>query len=217
MIPSSRLRGLYVITDTALIPDSHFAERVEAALRGGARLVQYRDKRQDAALRERLAGELVRLCRAYGALAIINDDIELAARVGAHGVHLGEDDASLEQARARLGERAILGASCYNRLELARQAAAQGADYIAFGSFFPSPTKPEAVPAGLDLLREAQALRLPLCAIGGVSFERAAPLLAAGADMLAVISDVFAAADVEAAARRYAPLFAAPGPCRIMS
>ncbi|MEW5972283.1 MAG: thiamine phosphate synthase [Pseudomonadota bacterium] len=202
------LRGLYVITDTALIPDDRFAERVEAALRGGARIVQYRDKRHDAELRLGLATEMVRLCRAHGALSIINDDVDLAARVGADGVHVGREDAALAHARNRLGQGAVIGVSCYNRLELALEAAAHGADYVAFGRFFPSRVKPEAVPASMDLLREARKkLSLPLCAIGGITADHAAPLVEAGADMLAVISDVFAAADVEAAARRYAPLF----------
>lgn len=202
------LRGLYVITDTALIPDDRFAERVEAALRGGARIVQYRDKRGDVPLRERLAREVVRLCREHGALSIINDDVELAARVGADGVHVGREDAALGHARNRLGPGAVIGVSCYNRLELALEAAAEGADYVAFGSFFPSRVKPQAVSASMDLLREARKkLSLPLCAIGGITADNAAPLVEAGADMLAVISDVFAAADVEAAARRYAPLF----------
>ncbi|MGK0673602.1 MAG: thiamine phosphate synthase [Halothiobacillaceae bacterium] len=202
------LRGLYVITDPALIPDDRFVERVEAALRGGARIVQYRDKRGDRPLRERLAREVVRLCCEYGALSIINDDLELARRVGADGVHLGREDAALEHARNRLGPRAILGVSCYNQLELALKAAAEGADYVAFGSFFPSRSKPQAVPASMDLLREARkTLHLPLCAIGGITADHAAPLVEAGADMLAVISDVFAAPDVEAAVRRYVPLF----------
>lgn len=203
-----RLHGLYVITDTMLMPDDQFSDRVEAALRGGARIVQYRDKRADTALRERLAGDVVRLCRKHGATSIINDDVELAARVGADGVHVGKDDAALEFARERLGPDAIIGVSCYNRLELALEAAGQGADYVAFGSFFPSRIKPEAIPAGLELLDEARKkLTIPLCAIGGISADNGGPLLNAGADMLAVISDVFAAANIEAAARRYATLF----------
>ena len=203
-----RLHGLYVITDTMLMPDDQFSDRVEAALRGGARIVQYRDKRADTALRERLAGDVVRLCRKHGATSIINDDVERAARVGADGVHVGKDDAALEFARERLGPDAIIGVSCYNRLELALEAAGQGADYVAFGSFFPSRIKPEAIPAGLELLDEARKkLTIPLCAIGGISADNGGPLLNAGADMLAVISDVFAAANIEAAARRYATLF----------
>lgn len=203
-----RLHGLYVITDTALIPDAQFSARVEAALRGGARIVQYRDKRADTALCERLASEVVRLCRKHEATSIINDNVELAARVGADGVHVGKDDAALELARDRLGPDAIIGVSCYNRLELALEAAGQGADYVAFGSFFPSRVKPEAVPASLELLHEArERLAVPLCAIGGISADNGVPLVDAGADMLAVISDVFAAEDIEAAARRYTTLF----------
>ncbi len=203
-----KLHGLYVITDTALIPDERFGERVAAALRGGARIVQYRDKRDAPALRERLASEMVRLCREFDAISIINDDVELAARVGADGVHVGRDDAALAHARARLGTDAIIGVSCYNRLELAVRAAEQGADYVAFGSFFPSRVKPEAVPAGIELLREArERLTVPRCAIGGITAEKGGPLVEAGADMLAVISDVFAAPDIEAAARRFALLF----------
>ncbi len=202
------LRALYVITDPGLIPDDQFSVRVEAALRGGARIVQYRDKRVDAALRMRLAAETVRLCHAYDAISIINDDIELAARVGADGVHIGKDDAALAQARERLGQGAIIGVSCYNRLELALSAAEQGADYVAFGSFFASRVKPEAVPASLELLRQARKkLSIPLCAIGGITADNGGPLVEAGADMLAVISDVFGAGDVEAAARRFGPLF----------
>jgi thiamine-phosphate pyrophosphorylase len=203
------LRGLYVITDTALIPDDQFADRVEAALRGGARIVQYRDKRPEPRLRERLAREVVRLCREHAALSIINDDVELAARIDADGVHVGKEDAALAHARSLLGPEAIIGVSCYNRLELALEAAAQGADYVAFGSFFPSRVKPDAVRAEPALLRQARArLDLPLCAIGGITAERAGPLIEAGADMLAVISDIFAADDIEAAAGWYAPLFA---------
>ena len=202
------LRGLYAITDQVLIPDATFSQSVEAALRGGARIVQYRDKRENSVLRQQLAAELVRLCREYGALSIINDDIELAAKVGADGVHIGKDDAALTLARARLGQGAIIGVSCYNRLELALDAQKQGADYVAFGAFFPSKTKPEAVPASLDLLRAAkEQLTIPICAIGGIHANNAQPLLDAGADMLAVISAVFAADDIEVAAKRFVPLF----------
>ena len=202
------LRGLYVITDTALIPDDQFSTRVAAALRGGARIVQYRDKRDAPDLRLKLATDMVRLCREHGALSIINDDVELAARVGADGVHIGKDDAALNHARERLGQGAIIGVSCYNRLDLALEAEQQGADYVAFGAFFPSRTKPDAVPATLELLATAkQKLHVPLCAIGGITLDNAAPLVSAGADMLAVISAVFAVADIEAAARQFVPWF----------
>ncbi|MEW5837686.1 MAG: thiamine phosphate synthase [Pseudomonadota bacterium] len=208
MPSSSALHGLYVITDSALIPDSEFCQRIAAALRGGARIVQYRDKRDLPALRRKLAAEMVYLCREHGAISIINDDVELALEVGAHGVHIGKDDAALSVARERLGQGAIIGVSCYNDLQLARQAQDQGADYVAFGAFFLSNIKPNALKADVELLRAAQAqLHIPICAIGGITADNAAPLLEAGADMLAVISAVFASNDGEAAARRFAPLF----------
>ena len=148
------------------------------------------------------------LCREHGAISIINDDVELAAEVGADGVHIGKDDAALSAARARLGQGAVIGMSCYNRLELALDAECQSADYAAFGAFFPSRTKPNAVFADIDLLREAkEKMNIPVCAIGGITAERAQTLVEVGADMLAVISDVFAADDIEAAARRFAQLF----------
>ncbi len=201
-------RGLYVITDAGLIPDEVFAERIEQALRGGARWVQYRDKRLDPNLRTRLARELVDCCRRFGAVSIINDDVDLAAHVCADGVHLGMDDSSPRDARAKLGADAVIGVSCYNQLERAQHAVEQGADYVAFGSFFPSKTKPHAPRADINLLRYAREhLQVPLCAIGGIKAENAKPLLDAGADMLAVISDVFAQQDIEAAARRFSILF----------
>ena len=205
---STRLRGLYAITDTTLVPDEHFNERVAAALRGGARIVQYRDKRNSPALRLKLATDLVYLCREHGALCIINDDINLAAEVGADGVHIGREDVTLEAARARLGQESIIGVSCYNRLDLAQEAEKRGADYVAFGAFFPSHTKPDAALASLDVLQKArQSLRVPICAIGGITPENAVSLRAAGADMLAVISALFAKKDIEAAAQRFLPLF----------
>jgi thiamine-phosphate pyrophosphorylase len=205
---NTQLGGLYVITDTALIPDEQFSECVAAVLRGGARIVQYRDKRDLPALRLELAKEMVRLCREHGAVSIVNDDIELAAQVGADGVHIGKDDAALSHVRERLGQGAIIGVSCYNRLDLALEAEQQGADYVAFGAFFPSRTKPNAVPASLDLLREAKVkLSIPVCAIGGINSQNASPLIAAGADMTAVISDVFAAPNIEASAQRLSSLF----------
>ena len=202
------LHGLYAITDARLIAESDFVKRVEKALLGGARMLQYRDKSGDARKRLQQARALQQLCVQHDALLIINDDIELALAVNAHGVHLGMDDAPLVQARERLGKDKIIGASCYNQFELARQAAAEGADYIAFGSFFVSTTKPHAVPAELQLLRKArQQLELPVCAIGGISPDNAGPLLKAGADMLAVVSSIFGDTDTEGACRRFCQLF----------
>jgi thiamine-phosphate pyrophosphorylase len=203
------LRGLYVITDAELIPAQRLVIAVEQAILGGARLVQYRDKSKDDRKRLEQARALTGLCSNYHIPLLINDDVELAACVGAAGVHLGKDDPDLASARKRLGEQAIIGASCYNRLELAIATARQGASYVAFGSFFPSPTKPNAVRADIELLREARrTLTLPIVAIGGITPQNGKALVAAGADCLAVISGVFDQADIRSAARAYTNLFA---------
>lgn len=202
------LAGLYVISDPSLCPAPRLLACVEQALRGGAALVQYRDKGADEVLQRRQALDLNRLCQDYGAQFIVNDDVLLARAVGASGVHIGQDDMKLAEARSLLGPRALIGVSCYNQLALALQAQAAGADYVAFGRFFPSQTKPNAVPATVDLLIEAKAqLRVPIVAIGGITAENGAPLVSAGADMLAVIHGVFGQPDIEAAARGCAALF----------
>ena len=203
------LRGLYAITSSALCESPQRLQTgVAAAIRGGARLIQYRDKTADAAQRLLNARQLAGLCREAGVLFIVNDDMQLAAEAGADGVHLGKSDGGIAAARARLGDKALIGASCSGDLQRALAAQAQGADYVAFGRFFDSNTKPDAPPASIEVLREARArLRLPICAIGGVTPDNAAPLLAAGADMIAAVDGVFGADDIEAAARRYAALF----------
>ena len=203
-----RLRGLYAITDNQLSPGALLEASVAAALRGGARVIQYRDKSTDTTLRLREARALVDICHSHNALLIINDDVELAAACGADGVHLGKDDLDLAQARERLGGQTIIGLSCYNDLERARRAAHAGADYIAFGRFFPSRTKPNASAATPETLRAARReLALPLVAIGGITPDNGRLLIDAGADMLAVIHGVFGQPDIEAAARRFAELF----------
>jgi thiamine-phosphate pyrophosphorylase len=196
--------GLYAISDG---PRADLLAACEAALRGGASMLQYRDKSSDRSRRLAEARALVALCASFGAPLIINDDVELAASVHAAGVHLGQDDCDIATARLHLGETAIIGVSCYDRLDLAHRLAAAGADYLAFGAFHPSPTKPAAPRADPELLRAAKALGLPLVAIGGITADNALPLLDAGADFLAVISGVFGAADPAVAARRYAALF----------
>lgn len=194
-----RLRGLYAITPENL-------ERVADAVGSGALCaLQYRNKPADAAQRLREARALAQLCRVHGVPLIVNDDIELALAVEAAGVHLGRADGDLAAARARLPGR-LLGASCYDRLDLARRAVAAGADYVAFGSVFASPTKPAAVRAPLALF--AHHLRVPKVAIGGITLNNAPQVVAAGADCLAVITDLFDAPDVAARARQYAKLFA---------
>ena len=198
------LRGLYAITDG---PRDDLVEVCTAALEGGARVLQYRDKTPDAARRLDEAHALQALCTRLGVPLIINDDVELALAVGAAGVHLGEDDGALADARARLGSGAIIGASCYDSLERARRMAAAGADYLAFGAFSPSPTKPHARRATTGLLRDARRLGKPLVAIGGITADNAPALIEAGADCVAVISALFAADDVRGAARRLSALF----------
>lgn len=202
------LRGLYVITDAALAVRDGLEVQVAAALRGGAVLVQYRDKGEDAVRRREQALALQALCTAASAPLIINDDVPLAAEIGAAGVHLGRDDAGIVEARRLLGGAALIGVSCYNDFGRALAAQRAGADYVAFGSFFPSPTKPGAVRADLELLARARReLALPVVAIGGITPENGRLLVQAGADMLAVIHGVFAQPDVEAACRRYTELF----------
>ncbi|WP_426661358.1 thiamine phosphate synthase [Rhodanobacter aciditrophus] len=197
-------RGLYVITDG---PRANLLDLAEQALAGGARMLQYRDKTGDAQRRLAEAKALQRACAAHGVPLIVNDDIALAAASGAAGVHLGEDDGDVAAARAALGNDAIVGVSCYDSLQRAREAAQAGADYIAFGAFFPSPTKPNARRATPELLRQSATLGVPRVAIGGITPDNAATLIEAGADLLAVISAVFGAADVRAAAQRFADLY----------
>jgi thiamine-phosphate pyrophosphorylase len=205
------MRGLYAITSAAICADdARLLAAVDAALAGGARLLQYRDKLADPACRERRARALLLRCRAHGVPLIINDDLELALRIGADGVHLGQRDAPLARARDRLGADALLGVSCGDSLELARAAQDRGASYVAFGRFFASRTKPDAPPARLATLRAAHAeLRIPCCAIGGITPARAPELIAAGADLIAAVDGVFGAADIRAAVESYVRAFAA--------
>lgn len=205
-IPDHRLspiRGAYLIADRTRLGAEGLEPAVRAALEGGAALVQYRDKSDDAERRLAEARSLAELCHAHGALLVVNDDPALARQAGADGVHLGRGDVGVAEARKILGEEAIVGVSCYNRLERALAAQREGADYVAFGSFYPSPTKPEAVRAPLALLRRARALLdLPIVAIGGVTPDNAGPLALAGADAAAVISGVLDADDITEATRR---------------
>ena len=208
MTPASRLHGLYAIADTGYLSESRLTDAVAAALAGGARAIQYRDKSSPPDARRRQALALASLCKARGALFVVNDDTELAHAVDADGVHIGRADIALAAARRRLGGERLIGVSCYNDLKRAQRAAGDGADYVAFGSFFPSRTKPGALHADPSLLHAARVcLNIPLIAIGGITPENGAALVAAGADALAVISGVFDAPDVAAAARRYAILF----------
>jgi len=200
--------GVYALTpETA--DTAHLLARVEAALAGGVAAVQYRDKSADVARRHEQASELAALCRRFGVPLIVNDDLRLADLAGADGVHLGRDDASVREARIILGPKKFVGASCYQSLDLARTAQAAGADYVAFGSFFASPTKPAAPRASLDLLRAAGSLiHLPIVAIGGITPANAPALIDAGADAIAVLSALFDAPDIRASAQAFNHLFA---------
>jgi len=199
-----RRRGLYAITDG---PRDDLLDVCASALAGGASLLQYRDKTADASRRRAEATALLLLCRTHGVPLIINDDALLAQAVGADGVHLGEDDSDLADVRERLGSDAIIGVSCYDSLERAADLARRGADYLAFGAFFASPTKPGARRAKPALLQAARRFGRPLVAIGGITPDNAHSLIDAGADFVAAITGVFGADDVRSAAARYASLF----------
>jgi thiamine-phosphate pyrophosphorylase len=197
--------GLYAITQADGKSPDAVIEEVNAAIRGGAVVVQYRDKDPRDALY--LARELVKICHRHEVPLLVNDDLELCMEAGADGVHLGRDDGHTREARAKLGADAIIGISCYDSPERALEAQAHGATYAAFGRFFPSGTKPLASPAHLDTLRQARhALTIPIVAIGGILPENGAALLAAGADLLAVIGGIFDR-EPEASARAYQHLF----------
>lgn len=204
---TSCINGLYAITPDCA-DSADLLRRVRSALAGGAQVLQYRNKSADAALRLEQALALRELTLEFGATYIINDDIQLALQAQADGVHLGMLDDDISVAREMLGADKIIGISCYNRLSLARDAALAGADYVAFGAFFGSVIKPGAVVAEINLLQQARAeLDLPLVAIGGITAHNGVALIAAGADALAVISALFNAADITAAAQDFSKLF----------
>lgn len=207
VLVKAQVRGLYAITpdeaDTAAL-----AARVRAAVSGGARFVQYRNKAAPFSLLREQAAALLGVCRKEGAALIVNDHLSVALECDADGLHLGRDDESIEQARSALGPDKILGVSCYNSLGYALDAQEQGADYAAFGSFFASAVKPHAVRAPQRLLREARRrLSIPIVAIGGITLDNAGALISAGADSIAVISALFEAPDVRVAAMRFCHLF----------
>jgi thiamine-phosphate pyrophosphorylase len=185
-----RIAGLYAVTPDG-VDTPRLADAVAAALDGGASTVQYRSKSPDAALREAQARALARVLAARGGIYIVNDDAALAHAVGADGVHIGADDGSIAAARALMGEDRLVGVSCYADLARAERAVLEGADYVAFGSFFASATKPAATRADAALLAQARTLGVPVVAIGGITQHNAASLIEAGADAVAVISAVF--------------------------
>ena len=198
------ISGLYAITDG---PRPDLRSAVEAALAGGARVLQYRDKTDDHARRLAEARLITGLCATHGVPMIVNDDIDLALECSAAGVHLGADDQDLVSARQRLGADAIIGVSCYGSIERARFAVTHGASYVAFGAFFPSRTKPAARCASIEVLLQSAGLGVPRVAIGGITPDNAHPLIEAGADCVAVISALFDSPDIRATAERFSGLF----------
>lgn len=195
------LDGLYLVTDTALCRERGIEQAVHEALQGGVRVVQYRDKTDDHERRQREAEALATICARHDAIFLVNDDVALAASTGADGVHLGRDDAGIETARHTLGPGAIIGASCYNEFSRAVAAERAGADYVAFGSVFPSPTKPEAPRAPFALFEQARAeLDIPICAIGGITEHNIHEIAATGAHLFAVITALLEADDITATA-----------------
>lgn len=199
------ISGLYAVTpdmeDTQLL-----CEMVTAVLQGGASIVQYRNKLADAKLQCEQASALLPICRQYNVPLIINDDVALSQALDADGVHLGGADGDITAARKLLGTNKIIGASCYNRFDLAEQAKAQGASYVAFGACFGSSTKPNAPVAGLGLFAQAKQLNLPTVAIGGITLENAHSVKQAGADAVAVINALFGSNNIEKTAVEFVQL-----------
>jgi len=202
------IHGLYVITDTKLMNEENIIAKVSQALKGGAKIVQYRDKVNSKQTKLKLATQLQQLCKSYQAWFIVNNDIHLAKEVNADGVHIGKDDDDIYKARQLLGDNAIIGVSCYNDLNRALQMQDLGANYVAFGRFFNSKTKPNAPQAALTTLHQAkQSLHIPIVAIGGVTADNAQSLIDSGADSVAVIQGVFAAKDIQAESQKIQNLF----------
>lgn len=202
-----RISGLYAITPDLYSDIECLLRRVEDCLEGGVQVVQYRNKTRNAP-HQQIALTLAAICRRHGAALIVNDDVDLAIQANADGVHLGREDGNINAARSKLGPGSIIGVSCYGSLEMALEAERAGADYVAFGSLFASPTKPQAPHAPLSLLAEAKArLNIPIVAIGGITLQNASQAISAGADAVAVISAVFEAPDVKLAAQDFSNLF----------
>ena len=205
-----KLRGIYAITDEALLAERNMAEVIESALQAGISMLQYRGKSGSKSLKLEQSREILDLCQFYDVPLIINDDLTLCKAIGADGIHLGDEDENLQEARLRLGNKAIIGVTCHSSLQAAIAAEEVGADYVAFGRFHPSKTKPEAPKAPIHILREAQVmLSVPIVAIGGINAENGAALIKAGADMLAVVHSVFGTSEISANTKRLVDLFRA--------
>lgn len=200
--------GLYVLTDCDNYSGNQFLEKTEVILESGIAMLQHRNKKDSSDVRLEQAKRLQHLCRQYDVPLIINDDIELAKKIHADGIHLGSDDLHCAEARMQLGTGHIIGISCYNSLARAINAESDGADYVAFGSFYPSTTKPDAISADLELLQSAkQHLKLPIVAIGGITPENAKPLLQAGSDFLAVSRAIYGVENPAGEVKKFNQLF----------
>ena len=202
------LHGLYAITDPQLSPGETLFQHVEACVSAGTQWLQYRDKETSFDRKLAIAAKLHTICQRHQSQLIINDDLALAKELGAH-IHLGQEDSPIDEARRVLGKETVIGATCHNSLDLAEQAVKAGASYLAFGAMFTSPTKPNAIPADLGILQEAKAaFGLPVVAIGGISLDNAAQVIDHGADMIAVISAIFASDNIQQRCRAFHRLFA---------
>lgn len=210
-LPSFSIKGLYAITP-ATVDTDYLLKQVEAALQGGATILQYRNKPANHKLQTQQARALLPLCRRYKVPLIINDSVKICLTLDADGVHLGANDGNLIEVRTRIGEDKILGASCYNRFDLALAAQQAGTNYVAFGACFNSTTKPSAPVAGLDLFTRAKAeLNIPSVAIGGITLQNAPNVIEVGADAIAVINAIFspnfALDKVKSASQQFSQLF----------
>lgn len=206
----TKLKGLYAITDPKLM-GSDLISKAEQAILGGINILQYRNKIASETQQEQEAQELAKLCKKNNVLFIINDNVELALKVNADGIHLGQKDTHFTQAREQLGEDKIIGVTCNNKIELAQTAQQQGADYVAFGRFFSSETKPSAPPAEISLLNEARKkINIPIVAIGGITQETAPLLLKEGADILAVIHSIFGQENITNTTRQFIKIISSP-------
>ncbi|WP_028950992.1 thiamine phosphate synthase [Sulfurihydrogenibium subterraneum] len=202
-----KLRGLYVITDEKLTPYDKMLDMVEKALKGGASIVQLRDKNNSDEFLIPYSKELKDLCHKYNAIFIVNDRVDLALKVDADGVHIGEEDSDVAEVREKTKGK-IMGVSCYGSVERALQMQDLGADYVAFGSFYPSPTKPKSRIVPKSVISDAKkVLKIPICVIGGLTVENSKELIDLGADLVAVISDVWTAPDIEERCKQYIKLF----------
>lgn len=199
--------GLYAITDPVLLPDERLLPAVKAALQGGCKVIQYRDK--TASQREKIykAEQLNALCQDFDAQFIINDDLDLCLKVKAQGVHLGRSDGDIQNAREVLGPDVLIGVTCHNDLNYARRCIDSGVDYCAFGRIFPSLTKPEAPHCAIEILQQACQLKCPIVAIGGINLDKLPALMHTPIHSAAVIHGLFSQRDIQAAAQQFQQIF----------